>query len=1071
MRIPPNAPRLFLIAIFVSAIACSLCAAGSTYVFASRSITTLLSKLNPSYYGQSVTFTATVTAPGATVPAGETVTFKDGSVVMGNALTTSTGAISFTYNSFLGGSHFITATYVGDSNLASSTSSSLLQTVRPAITSTVLKSANNPSALGSPVTLIATVSAPGLTVPAGDTVTFKDGSTVIGTGTTTSAGSANFTYNFTVGSHYMTATYAGDSNLAPSTSATLTQIVKASALTTVSPSNVTTVSTIVQSACLLWLNISSGSAYYVAPQQITIYYTVKKIGTCNMPAASGTLSLSSANTGAVYALIPINISMITSTPVTRVAYANPSSAPNGRNSATMLLTAGISSNLSATTFFVLQSANVSINNFNVSSVRPQVGSPLSLITTLFNNAFFSASNASINLKILSPNMSVYRTKMRIGSISPFQNLTIALNPGPGGIPLQPGSYLAVENVSFYSNYSSPSMAYTSNSLHSNTSTTSYIVYPNQNVTYTPPTGYPLPPASLGPVLIRSFPVYTDILAGTGASKGLNSLGLYDSANYPVTVNVTVPSLQLGVLTLSTNYISLLPSQNGTVQLQLMPNSSAIGTYAIPINISVVPQNGIRMAAQLYAIVSIDYKSSAPQVLSSVRLLNGNRNASVGLTILNPTNLTAFNLFLSTVLNSSITGSKRNILVAGQSGNVSLKGGAYSLSWTVSQLAPGGTAQVGYQVLNITNPSYVIVPGTVLSSTKQSSLSPFTIVAINKPQFTYPNTTVNITVSAVYTGTNVTTLSISLVPQPSNNATANVINSQQSFKVVPGSTIDATFTVQTSQYPGNALFKLTTPGAFAPQTQQITLTVQAKPISVFSLYAFITDPRIIFGAISTTVYISVLLYGKVSKMYKARKLVSKQELKSIQALSRLQKGVNEAIIEEGAVKRLFKRHANKDGSLGGFVEDGAIVGEDVTVAAGAVVENRPIVSGSVKVLDHAVVSGHAVVRSNAVISGNARVGDDTEVCGDAKIYGSAKAFGGCEIYDGAQVYGDAEVFGDARVYGEAQVYGSAKVYGSAEVSGDARVASGEMHKGEIVSSGRRRGAGVRKTHHGCVSTKK
>jgi len=58
------------------------------------------------------------------------------------------------------------------------------------------------------------------------TVTFRDGSTILGTGTLTAAGTATFTTSsLTVGSHPITATYNGNGINLPSTSAVLTQAV------------------------------------------------------------------------------------------------------------------------------------------------------------------------------------------------------------------------------------------------------------------------------------------------------------------------------------------------------------------------------------------------------------------------------------------------------------------------------------------------------------------------------------------------------------------------------------------------------------------------------------------------------------------------------------------------------------------------------------------------------------------------------------------------------------------------------------------------------------------------------
>jgi hypothetical protein len=86
--------------------------------------TALVSDLNPSTYGQSVTFTATVTPSAAT----GTVQFKEGATVLGSA-SLAGGVASFSTSVLTSGSHSITAVYPGDANYATSTSGSVSQVV------------------------------------------------------------------------------------------------------------------------------------------------------------------------------------------------------------------------------------------------------------------------------------------------------------------------------------------------------------------------------------------------------------------------------------------------------------------------------------------------------------------------------------------------------------------------------------------------------------------------------------------------------------------------------------------------------------------------------------------------------------------------------------------------------------------------------------------------------------------------------------------------------------------------------------------------------------------------------
>jgi hypothetical protein len=191
------------------------------------SSTALSSSANPSVYSQPVTFTAvvTATAPGGGVPTG-TVTFKNGSVVLGTGTLNGSGHTTFTTSSLAVGTASMTAAYGGDGNFGASTSSTLIQTVNKDATTSSVTSSLNPSTHGQSVTFTATViaNAPGTATPTGS-VTFKNGTTTLHTGSL-SAGKATFkTSTLSRGTHQITVVYAGNSSFATSTSPVLVQTV------------------------------------------------------------------------------------------------------------------------------------------------------------------------------------------------------------------------------------------------------------------------------------------------------------------------------------------------------------------------------------------------------------------------------------------------------------------------------------------------------------------------------------------------------------------------------------------------------------------------------------------------------------------------------------------------------------------------------------------------------------------------------------------------------------------------------------------------------------------------------
>jgi hypothetical protein len=131
------------------------------------------------------------------------------------------GSATFTATLKTAGNQTITAT---DTVTSSITGTSNAIAVGQKASSTItLASSQNPSSFGQSVTFTATVSGSG--TPTG-TVTFKDGATVLATVTLNAGAQATFTTaSLALGTHALTATYGGDLNNLPSTSAVLNQAV------------------------------------------------------------------------------------------------------------------------------------------------------------------------------------------------------------------------------------------------------------------------------------------------------------------------------------------------------------------------------------------------------------------------------------------------------------------------------------------------------------------------------------------------------------------------------------------------------------------------------------------------------------------------------------------------------------------------------------------------------------------------------------------------------------------------------------------------------------------------------
>ena len=206
--------------------------------------TTVTSSANPSIFGQSVTFTATVVnASGSGIstatPTGSVQFFIDGAAFgaavplsgSGGTAIAASGAISTLGVS--GSPHAVKAVYTNVDGGFSGSSGILSQTVSPAQTSTTVTSSLNPSIFGQSVTFTAKVvntsgAAISTATPTGS-VQFLDGTSVLGAAQTVSgSGTATFTTSaLTAGTHPITAVYTNvDGNFTGSTSSSLTQTVQ-----------------------------------------------------------------------------------------------------------------------------------------------------------------------------------------------------------------------------------------------------------------------------------------------------------------------------------------------------------------------------------------------------------------------------------------------------------------------------------------------------------------------------------------------------------------------------------------------------------------------------------------------------------------------------------------------------------------------------------------------------------------------------------------------------------------------------------------------------------------------------
>ena len=264
---------------------------------------------NPSVYTQPVTFTATVSSSGGSLPsAQESISFFEDSHLLGSA-TLDSGAAALTVRSLQAGLHTITAVYAGDAKFVGSTSPGLRQTVDTqdqSPTATTLLSNLNPSTYGQRVALTATVTSSGPVSPTG-TVVFKwkyfTTTYTIGTATLNSAGVATLTRsNLNADPYPMIAVYLGDIKNGPSESPILNQLVKAttSAATLTSSVNPSTVG----QAITFTANITSPTVLPSGP--VTFKAGTTLLGTAQLSSGRAIFTTSTLPAGSTVVKVTYN---------------------------------------------------------------------------------------------------------------------------------------------------------------------------------------------------------------------------------------------------------------------------------------------------------------------------------------------------------------------------------------------------------------------------------------------------------------------------------------------------------------------------------------------------------------------------------------------------------------------------------------------------------------------------------------------------------------------------------------------------------------------------------------------
>ena len=390
-------------------------------LYALRSLYTMvvaLLLLGFSLNAQAVATTTTLTTSVATVVAGTNMTltasvagltptgnvvFKDGATIIGTVATTGTTATRtavLTTNFTTIGAHSITAEYAGDADDTASISTAKTVTATIRTSTTTLAAAPTTAAVGANVVLTATIVG---VLPTGS-VTFKDGATIIGTGTLSQTGTsttnatATLTTTFsTVAAHSMTAVYAGDSNNTTSTSVAVAVTVTKATPTNVVTSSLTTAAvgqSVVLTATITGYQPTAPAATSVIFKDGTVTIAGTPTYTPNGNVLTATLSTTFSTAAAhsitaVYATDPKNNAVTSAARVVTVVPA-PTSTTLATNVTT--IAAGVNMTLTATVVGIDPTGNVQFKDggTNIGVAIATTGTGTSRTATLTTASFTTA---------------------------------------------------------------------------------------------------------------------------------------------------------------------------------------------------------------------------------------------------------------------------------------------------------------------------------------------------------------------------------------------------------------------------------------------------------------------------------------------------------------------------------------------------------------------------------------------------------------------------------------------------------------------------------------------------------
>ena len=570
------------------------------------------------------------------------------------------------------------------------------------------------------------------------------------------------------------------------------------------------VSANVKVICPFNLSVNSNSLY-VRYSNITFNYSAVALSNCSVGELYGYFNVSNVNaTSLEYTK---NISINLNNMYKGVFSINSTLLKQGVNEATLLLNSSNAYNKTTKTFFLENPANIIIGNLSIDK-QIQQNSEFYVNFYIQNVGDLSSNNIKINMNISGPtDMSQNFSEPALSS-NEIENLNIL---EPFNSTALPGKY----NITISVYYSTYGYAYIHDVYKK------YISY-NVSELNTPHTknNLKIPPigkiTTIPQININTAPLYISTATGVSSTAQIN---FENPTNSLEIINLTVDPTFKSFVKISSNSVYLYPGGSLGVQLAFIPNYSITkGFYVIPLNITTQVVNGSVNRQQEFITLNLNNNSNGGlNSYTQITEVNNTKNINETIEITPKKGSTLYNTTLTTLLPLSVTGNISNIHAYGAANNITTSNEFYNINWNLSGTYGNASVFLYYNIKNLKDQQAVQNFQNIFTKTNQKgTVNLLHIIKIDVPVM-YTNSSNNITISFMYTGSETTNVTSNLY---SLNG-VYIKNPLQQYRIFPNQMVKDIFNIQTNSSYGTMLFNLNIQDGYSQYNYTIPLIVEQK----------------------------------------------------------------------------------------------------------------------------------------------------------------------------------------------------------------------------------------------------